>query len=100
MQRELAEGRHEFDDLVARVLDDPASADVDPARRAMLGYARKLTRTPDAMVEGDVEALRRAGFADRDVLAIAEVVAYYAYANRIADGLGVQVEDWNQDDKG
>ncbi|MEC7583486.1 MAG: hypothetical protein VYE77_04150 [Planctomycetota bacterium] len=100
MQRELADSDREFDALVARVLEDPDTADIRPARRAMLGYARKLTKTPDAMVEGDVEALRQAGFGDPEILAIAEVVAYYAYANRIADGLGVQVEDWNQDDKG
>lgn len=60
----------------------------------MLDYAVKLTRTPGDMVEADVDALRDAGFSDRDVLDICEVVAYYAYANRIADGLGVMVEDW------
>ena len=61
---------------------------------AMLTYAVKLTRTPGEMVEADVEALRSVGFSDRDVLDICEVVAYYAYANRIADGLGIVVEDW------
>ena len=61
---------------------------------AMLTYAVKLTRTPGAMVEADVDALRAAGFTDRDVLDICEVTAYYAYANRIADGLGIEVEDW------
>ena len=44
------------------------------------------------MERGDVEALREAGFADADVLAIAEVAGYYAYVNRIADGLGVALE--------
>jgi uncharacterized protein YciW len=39
-----------------------------------------------------VAALRSAGFGDADVLAIAEVVGYYAYVNRIADGLGVELE--------
>jgi hypothetical protein len=29
---------------------------------------------------------------DRDVLEIAEVTAGYAYVNRIADGLGVEIE--------
>lgn len=60
----------------------------------MLEYAVKLTCTPGAMIEADVEALRTVGFTDRDVLDICEVVAYYAYANRIADGLGIDVEDW------
>lgn len=64
----------------------------------MLDYAVKLTRTPGAMVEADLEPLRNAGFGDRDILDIAEVTAYYAYANRLADGLGVQVEAWIPDD--
>ncbi len=46
------------------------------------------------MTSGDVEMLRDAGWSDADILAIAEVTAYYAYVNRIADGLGVDVETW------
>ena len=60
----------------------------------MLDYAEKLTRSPAAMEVEDVDALRRAGFSDADVLHIAEVVAYYAYVNRIAEGLGVELEPW------
>lgn len=61
---------------------------------AMLTYAEKLTLTPGAMTLADVEMLRDAGFSDRDILDIAEVVGYYAYVNRIADGLGVSIETW------
>ncbi len=64
----------------------------------MLTYAVKLTRTPGDVVEADVNALRDAGFSDRDVLDICEVIAYYAYANRIADGLGIDIEDWYPED--
>jgi uncharacterized peroxidase-related enzyme len=64
----------------------------------MLAYAEKLTADPGAMVEADVEALRSVGFSDRDVLDICEVVAYYAYANRIVDGLGVSLESWIAED--
>ncbi len=64
----------------------------------MLAYAAKLTRSPGEMQRSDVEALTAVGFTDRDVLDIAEVVGYYAYVNRIADGLGVQTEAWIPDD--
>ena len=60
----------------------------------MIGYAVKLTCNPGEMEQADVAALRTAGFSDRDVLDIAEVTAYYAYANRIADGLGITIEEW------
>ncbi len=80
------------DELLARLEADPDSEELGPRRRALLRYALKLTRTPDAMEPGDVEALRDAGYEDADVLGVAEVVAYFAYVNRIADGLGVQLE--------
>jgi alkylhydroperoxidase family enzyme len=60
----------------------------------MLQYVEKLTLTPRDMARSDVDALRAAGFTDRDILDIATVAAYYAYVNRIADGLGVQLETW------
>ena len=63
----------------------------------MLRYAVKLTKTPAQVSDADVDALRSAGFSDRDILDIVEVVAYYAYANRIADGLGIQTESWIPD---
>ena len=63
----------------------------------MLIYATKLTHAPSKMTSNDVEQLRVVGFGDRDILDIAEVTAYYAYANRIADGLGVELEPWFND---
>ncbi len=63
----------------------------------MLRYAVKLTRTPAQVSDADVDGLRSAGFSDRDILDIVEVVAYYAYANRIADGLGIEAESWIPD---
>lgn len=64
----------------------------------MLAYACKLTVAPWSVAEGDVLDLRECGYSDRDVLDIAEVVAYYAYVNRLADGLGVELEHWYDDE--
>ncbi len=67
-----------------------------PARlRAILRYAEKLTRSPDQMRREDVETLRAGGLSDEDVLHVCEVVSYYNFVNRMADGLGVTLEpDW------
>ncbi len=85
------------DELLVAVEADWQTAPLSPARSAMLRYSVKLTHTPGDMIEADVIELRDAGFSDRDILDIAEVVGYYAYVNRIADGLGVTVEDWTTD---
>ena len=86
------------DDLLARIENDWSTAGLDDRRTAMLRFADLLTRTPGAMSPDDVESLRAAGFTDRDVLDVVEVIAYYAYANRIADGLGITLEPWTTDD--
>ena len=61
-------------------------------RRALFGYAIKLTRTPHEMVESDLAPLRAAGLSDRDIVDLNQVVAYFNYVNRVADGLGVELE--------
>lgn len=58
----------------------------------MLDYAVKLTRHPGGMTADDTGALRAAGFDDRAILDICQIVAYYNYVNRLADGLGVELE--------
>ena len=60
----------------------------------MLDYAIKLTLSPVRMVQEDVGRLRRAGFDDRTILDINLVTGYYAFVNRLADGLGVPLEDF------
>ena len=64
------------------------------ADRAMLAYVEKLTLRPWAMVEADVAALRQAAFSDAAILDINQVTGYYAFVNRLADGLGVELEPY------
>lgn len=64
-----------------------------PERMGVLcGYALKLTLRPWEMSEADVSALRAGGFSDRDVVDANQVVSYFNYVNRVADGLGVELE--------
>jgi len=64
----------------------------------MVDYAVKLTRTPGAVTREDVQALREVGFDDAGILDICQVAAYYNYVNRLADGLGVELEDdWDEE---
>jgi uncharacterized peroxidase-related enzyme len=80
------------DALVASLSRDWPVAPLAEADRVMLDYAVKLTRTPAAVTGGDVAALRSAGFDDRAIHDICAITAYYAFVNRIADGLGVELE--------
>jgi uncharacterized peroxidase-related enzyme len=66
---------------------------------AMLEYAVRLTRNPGGMGAADVAALKAAGFDETGILDICQVSAYYNYVNRLADGLGVELEsEWTDDE--
>src|SRR6201997_3608179 len=52
--------------------------------RAMLDFAVKLAAEPWLVEEEDREALRRAGFSDRDIWDIGAVASFFAMSNRMA----------------
>jgi uncharacterized protein YciW len=58
----------------------------------MLEYVEKLTLRPWEMERDDVVRLREAGLSDRAILDVNQVTGYYAFVNRLADGLGVELE--------
>jgi alkylhydroperoxidase family enzyme len=55
-------------------------------------FAVKLTREPASLGAEDAERLRRRGFGDEAIHDAIQVVALLNYANRIADGLGIENE--------
>jgi uncharacterized peroxidase-related enzyme len=60
------------------------AARLDRRQRAMLDFAVKLTAEPWTIEEGDRQALRDAGFADRDIWDIAAVAGFFNMTNRVA----------------
>jgi uncharacterized peroxidase-related enzyme len=79
--------------LLAQIQADPARvASGDERIDAIVAYATRLTRSPAAIAEDDVERLRAAGLSDLDILDLNNIVAYYNYVNRVANGLGLRSE--------
>ncbi|MCR9136901.1 MAG: peroxidase-related enzyme [Alphaproteobacteria bacterium] len=68
-------------------------ADLHERQRAMLDFAVKLTETPDKIVEEDREALRQAGFSDRDIWDIAATASFFNMSNRMAAATDMQPND-------
>jgi uncharacterized peroxidase-related enzyme len=60
------------------------AARLSKRERAMLDFALKLTTEPWQIEEADREALRRAGFSDRDIWDIAAVAGFFNMSNRVA----------------
>ena len=61
---------------------------------ALLSYAEKLTETPAACDQGDVDALRALAWSDAAIHDAVQVCSYFNYINRIANGLDVDDETW------
>lgn len=78
--------------LVSVLAHDYREAILATSDRAMLDYAVKLARSPGAIVQDDVERLRQAGFDDRAIHDICAIAAYFGFVNRMALGLGVELE--------
>jgi uncharacterized peroxidase-related enzyme len=88
--RELEEEAREA--LVNGVGSDWRQARLDPVDAALCAFAEKLTRTPAAMTEADVETLRSNGLDDEGISSAVQVVSYFNYINRVADAVHVDLE--------
>ncbi|MCB2156518.1 peroxidase-related enzyme [bacterium] len=81
------------DERVEQLAIDFRNARLSPKQRTLVAYGVKLTNLPQQMAETDTEALRDAGYTDREILDIVLIVGYFNFVNRIAQGLGVQMTD-------
>jgi uncharacterized peroxidase-related enzyme len=68
-------------------------ADLDLRHRAMLAFAEKVTKTSAEVAELDREALREAGFSDRDIWDIVNVAAFFNMTNRVASATDMRPND-------
>lgn len=86
-------------ELVAQVERDYRGAPISESDKKMLDYAVKLTKTPWQMEAADVQALRDAQFSDAAILDINQITGYFNFVNRLADGLGVELEPYWQEEE-
>jgi uncharacterized peroxidase-related enzyme len=80
---------------VKQVQRDPTQATtLTDQEQAMLAFVEKMTKASWTMTRADVEGLRTAGFSDVQILEIVQLTAWFNFMTRVADALGVEVEDW------
>jgi uncharacterized peroxidase-related enzyme len=80
---------------VADVQRDWRQADLSPRERALCELAVKLTHLASAVEQADLDALRAHGLDDAAISDAIQVVAYFNYVTRVADGVGIEDEpEW------
>lgn len=78
--------------FVQQMKEDYRDADLSKKERAILDYAVKLTEKPSSVVDEDVHTLRQLGCTDQEILDICQITSYFNFVNRMAEGLGVELE--------
>lgn len=79
--------------LVSQLKKDYTEADLDNKTKSILDYAVKLTIKPHSVKDEDVEKLREYGCSDQEILDICQITSYFNFVNRMAEGLGVKLEE-------
>jgi len=69
------------------------TAPITPQQRAMLLFVEKMTVASHTIEEADREALRDAGFSDRDIFDIANTAGFYNMSNRVASAIDMRPND-------
>ena len=78
--------------LVEQLQIDFRRANLTDQDREILEYATKVTEASSTIELADIERLRQQGMDDRGLHDLCSIVAYFAFVNRIANGLGVELE--------
>lgn len=78
--------------LVNHLKTDPENAPLDAQNRAMIDFALKLNRAPATVKRDDLEFLQQYGFSEENVVDIVLITCLFNFMNRLADGLGVELD--------
>ena len=77
-------------------MHDYRQAELSPRERALCDFAVKLTHLAAEVDESDIEGLRAQGLSDVDVSDAIQVIGYFNYVTRVADGVGIEDEpEWS-----
>ena len=75
------------------MMHDYTQADLDDQTRGMLDFALKLTKDPAKNTKADLQKLRDLGLDEQQVLSTVLITCLFNFMTRLADGLGVELQE-------
>ena len=57
-------------------------------------FAEKLTKYPYSISNIDIENFKKYQYNEKEISEIIQVISYFNYINRVADGLGLEPESF------
>jgi uncharacterized peroxidase-related enzyme len=82
----------ESDEQRRTVQKNYRSAGLTPRELALLDFAVTLTQSPSRLQKDDLDALRKHGLTDEQIVDAVHCISYFNFINRVLDGLGVDPE--------
>ena len=79
--------------VVAAAGGEGGATDVPPRLVAILDHATVVTTAPGSASQARLDAMQDAGLAPRDIVTIAQVVAFVSYQVRVVAGLRAMAQD-------
>jgi len=79
-------------DALYKLMKEFANKHESVREKTLLAYAAKLTLSPKDVTQDDIKDLRDAGLTDAEILRVNLIASYFNFSNRVALGLGVDLE--------
>ena len=86
------------DELAEQVQQDFRASKLEQRHKALCEWAEKLTLTPAKCTREDIENLKAESWSEEQIASAAQIIGYFNHLNRLADGLGVDLEPEMRDD--
>jgi uncharacterized peroxidase-related enzyme len=77
-------------DLLQELINDPATAPLNDALRAIMNFVRKLCQQAPRITQSDADAVITAGWNEQTLSDVIAITAYFNLTNRLANGHGVK----------
>ena len=79
--------------LTAEFATNWRTYELDEKTRTLLAYAEKLTKTPSQIEDGDVDALREAGWSEDGVYEATALISFFNFSGRLEAASGLPPDE-------
>ena len=78
--------------LVENLLQDFENAEIENEMKPILRFVKKLTLTPEKMVQSDADSVRDAGWGERSLYDAIMICCMFNFINRFVYGMGLKID--------
>ena len=78
--------------LKEQLKENFSTAKISDIDKVILTYVEKLTKEPSTITQDYIDKLKEVSLSEHAIHDIVQVASYFNYVNRLADGLGVELE--------